>query len=468
VPVSYHRLLVELMIFAALQGVRMRRLLHIALVLLALSAPAGIAAERPEIQEFKLKNGMTVIVRPDHKAPVVASMVWYRVGSSYEERGITGVSHVLEHMMFKGTPRYPAGEFSRIIALQGGRENAFTGRDYTAYFQQLSADRLPIALELEADRMRNLRLQEAAFEKEIQVVMEERRLRTEDNPVALALERFNTIAYPVSPYRIPVIGWMEDLKTMTVADLRRWYQRWYTPSNATLVVAGDVEPEAVRKLAERYFGGIPARPVPDPKPPVELTTPGARRIEQSLVAELPYLAISYQAPSMATAAEEWEPYALTVLAGVLDGGESARLSAELVRGRELAASIGADYSAIARLGTQFSFSGYPAQGRTLTELEAAVLEQVERVRREGITAEELERAKNQIIADHLYQLDSIFYQAMQIGLLETTGIGWRKLLEFEERIRAVTADQVRMVARRYLSEPRRAILHLNPIRGGQN
>lgn len=445
----------------------MRGFLQIILVLLLAAAPPGFAAERPEIQEFKLKNGMTVIVRPDHRAPVIASMVWYKIGSSYEPHGITGVSHVLEHMMFKGTARYPAGEFSRIIALNGGRENAFTSRDYTAYFQQLSADRLPIALELEADRMRNLRIQEAEFQKEVQVVMEERRLRTEDNPVALAWERFNTIAYPLSPYRNPVIGWMEDLKAMTVADLRRWYQQWYSPSNATLVVAGDVEPEAVRQLAERYFGRIPARAVPEPQLPIELETPGSRRIELSLPAELPYLAVSYQVPSMATASEDWEPYALTVLAGVLDGGESARLPAELVRGRELAAGIGANYGAVARLGSQFSISGFPARDRTLEELEAAVLEQVERVRTQGITAAELERAQNQMVADHLYQLDSIFYQAMQIGLLETTGIGWRKLLEFEDRIRAVTAEQVQQVARRYLSEPRRAILHLNPISGGR-
>ncbi|HEX5513408.1 MAG TPA: pitrilysin family protein [Gammaproteobacteria bacterium] len=445
----------------------MRRLLYIALTLLTLSAPAALAVERPEIQEFKLNNGMTVIVRPDHRAPVVASMVWYRIGSSYEEVGSTGISHVLEHMMFKGTTRYPAGEFSRIIALQGGRENAFTGRDFTAYFQQLAADRLPIALELEADRMRNLRLQEADFKKEVQVVMEERRLRTEDNPIALALEHFNTVANLLSPYRNPIVGWMEDLQAMTMADLQRWYQRWYAPNNAILVVAGDVEPEAVRVLAERYFGRIPARALPAVRKPITLQTPGSRRIEVSLPAELPYLTISYETPSMATAAEAWEPYALTVLAGVLDGGESARLSSELVRGREVAAGVGADYSAVARLSSQFSFSGYPARNRTLADLEAALLEQVERVREGGINAEELERAKNQMIADHLYQLDSIFYQAMQIGMLETTGIGWRTLLEFEDRIRAVTAEQVQAVARRYLTEPRRAILHLNPISGGQ-
>lgn len=442
----------------------MRHLLFLALILLALPAKA----ERPQIQEYKLSNGMTVIVRPDHRSPVIASMVWYRIGSSYEELGTTGVSHVLEHMMFKGTTRYPAGEFSRIIALQGGRENAFTSRDYTAYFQQLAADRLPIALELEADRMRNLRLQEADFKTELQVVMEERRLRTDDNPVALALERFNTVAYPLSPYRNPVIGWIDDLSALTIADLRLWYQRWYAPNNATLVVAGDVEPEAVLALAERYFGSIPARALPKPHKPLALTAPGSRRLEVSLPAQLPYLTISYQTPSMATAEEDWEPYALTVLAGVLDGGDSARLTSELVRGSEVAAGIGADYSAIARLGSQFSFRGYPSQGRTLDDLETAVLQQIERIRKDGISAEELKRAQNQTIADHLYQLDSIFYQAMQIGMLETTGIGWRVLLDYEDRIRAITTEQVQEVAKRYLSEPRRAILHLNPITGGQD
>ncbi|NLO81192.1 MAG: insulinase family protein [Xanthomonadaceae bacterium] len=445
----------------------MHRLLFIVLVLLALPLTAASAAERPQIQEFMLKNGMKVVVRPDHRAPVVVSMVWYRIGSSYEEPGLTGISHVLEHMMFKGTTRYPGGEFSRIIAEQGGRENAFTGRDFTAYFQQLAADRLPIALELEADRMRNLRLREEDFRSEVQVVMEERRLRTEDNPIALALEHFNTIAYPLSPYRNPIVGWMEDLEALTVADLQRWYQRWYTPSNAILVVAGDVEPQEVLRLAERHFGRIPARATPKQRKPVTLTSPGSRRLELSLPAELPYLAISFQAPSIATASEDWEPYALTVLAGILDGGESARLPSELVRGQEIAAGVSASYSAVARLDGQFSFGAYPARGRSLHELEAALLEQIARLQEEGVSTDELERAKNQMIADHLYQLDSIFYQAMQIGLLETAGIGWQKLLEFEERIRAVTAEQVQTVARRYLTEPRRAILHLNPISGEQ-
>lgn len=442
----------------------MRYLLVLALTLLAIPA----SAERPQIQEYTLGNGMRVIVRPDHRAPVVTSMVWYRIGSSYEELGSTGISHVLEHMMFKGTTRYPAGEFSHIIAQQGGRENAFTGRDFTAYFQQLAADRLPIALELEADRMRNLRLQEADLKTELQVVIEERRLRTDDNPIALALERFNTVAYPLSPYRNPVIGWIEDLSALTIADLQRWYQRWYTPNNAILVVAGDVEPEAVLELAERYFSRIPARKLPTPQRPLELPEPGSRQLTVSLPAQLPYLAISYQTPSLATAKDDWEPYALTVLAGVLDGGESARLSSELIRGSEVAAGISADYSAIARLSSQFSFSGYPSQGRTLGDLEAAVLQQVERIRKDGISADELKRAQNQMIADHLYQLDSIFYQAMQIGMLETTGIGWRVLLDYEDRIRAVTTEQVQAVAQRYLSEARRAILHLNPVTEGQN
>jgi zinc protease len=440
-------------------------MVHLLGFFLALALAGGstaLAAERPQIQQYTLDNGLQLIVRPDRRAPVVVSQIWYKVGSSYEHRGITGVSHVLEHMMFKGTEKHPPGEFSQIIAMQGGRQNAFTGRDYTAYYQQLAADRLPIAFELEADRMRNIQLTEAEFKKEIQVVIEERRLRTEDNPIALGMERYNTIAYPVSPYRIPVIGWPEDLRHMNVGELQAWYQQWYTPSNAFIVVAGDVEPEAVFKLAKKYFGGIPARPAPEVEPPIALEAPGERRLTQRLPSKIPYLSIGYQVPSAATAKEPWVPYALMLLAGILDGGESARLPSELVRGQEVASGIGADYSMVARLDGLFSFSGYPARDKDLPTLEAAVLDQVKRLTASEVTAEELERAKNQIIADHLFQLDSLFYQAMQIGLLEATGIGWRNLLEFEERVRAVTAAQVQAVAKQYLTEDRRAVMHLLP------
>ncbi|HDJ86948.1 MAG TPA: insulinase family protein, partial [Chromatiales bacterium] len=228
-------------------------------VLLLLFAPAVAAGP---VHEYRLDNGLRVLVKEDHRAPVVVSQVWYKVGSGDEHGGITGISHALEHMMFQGTAKHPAGEFSRIVAANGGRENAFTGRDYTAYFQLLAKDRLPVSFELESDRMRNLSLKEADFRKEIQVVMEERRLRTDDNPQALTYERFNAAAFVSSPYHHPVIGWMDDLRNLKIGDLRAWYRRWYAPNNATLVVVGDVDPQAVLRLAERYFGPLPAgRPI---------------------------------------------------------------------------------------------------------------------------------------------------------------------------------------------------------------
>ena len=235
--------------------------------ILFLVALPGLA--KGQVHEFLLDNGLKVIVKEDHRAPIVVSQVWYKVGSSYEPAGATGVSHVLEHMMFKGTRDHPPGEFSKIIAANGGRENAFTGRDYTAYFQTLSKDRLEISFELEADRMRNLTLGQKEFEKEIEVVKEERRLRTEDKPTSLTYEQLSAVAYRNLPYANPVIGWMSDLENMTVEDLQHWYRLWYAPNNATLVVVGDVDPKQVLELAKRHFGPLKPEKIPTQKPRVE-------------------------------------------------------------------------------------------------------------------------------------------------------------------------------------------------------
>lgn len=433
-----------------------RRLLW-ALVLLPLAASAG------PVTEFTLDNGLQLIVKEDHRAPVVVSQVWYKVGSSYEHRGITGVSHVLEHMMFQGTEKHPAGEFSRIIAEHGGEENAFTGRDYTAYFQQLEASRLPISFELEADRMRNLRLLEEEFQKERKVVMEERRLRTEDNPRALTHETFMATAFLKGPYHHPVIGWMDDLEQLTLADLEQWYRRWYAPNNATVVVVGDVDPEKVRALAEKHFGPLPAaKRTPQAPHHREQTQRGERRVTVRAPAKLPYLMLGYRAPALRTVDAPWKAYALEVLAGVLDGGESARLARELVRGRQVAASAGAGYGPFGRYDDLVTLSGVPAEGHDVAELEAALREQVERLREEPVAAEELERVKAQVAASEVYQRDSVFYQAMQIGMLETVGLDWEVGEDYAENIRAVTAEQVQAVAREYLRPERLTIAVLDP------
>ncbi len=418
---------------------------------------------KSKVSEFSLDNGMKIIVREDHRAPVVVSQIWYKVGASYEHNGITGVSHVLEHMMFKGTQTHPPGEFSKIISENGGRENAFTGRDYTAYFQQLEKSRLAVSFELEADRMRNLVLPPEEFAKEIKVVMEERRLRTEDNPQSLTYEHFAATAFQTSPYHNPIIGWMNDLENMNVQDLQDWYKKWYAPSNATLVVVGDVKPNEVYLMAQKYFGTIPRGKKTMLKPRLEIEQNGIRRIVVKQPAKLPYLLMGYQVPVMKTAKEDWEPYALEVLAEILDGDNSARLATNLVRGQQLAASAGASYDIAARLQSLFLFSGVPSQGNTVQDIEQALQTEIEHIKNKPITQEELERVKAQVVASDVYEKDSVFYQAMQIGMLETVGLDWKLMDEYVERIRAVTAEQVQQVAKKYLIEDHLTVAVLEPL-----
>ena len=412
--------------------------------------------------EFMLDNGMKIIVRENHRAPVVVSQVWYRVGSSYEHVGISGISHVLEHMMFKGTRQHGPGEFSRIISELGGRENAFTGRDFTAYFQTLERSRLELALELEADRMRNLLLDEEEFSREIQVVMEERRLRTDDNPNAYTNEQFMATAFQVSPYHNPIIGWMDDLEHMNVADLRRWYDDYYHPNNAILVIAGDVSAEAVYRMAKRHFGPIPPGQVPADKPRREPPQDGERRILVKQPAELPYLAMGYPVPVLRTAQHPWHAYALEVLANVLSGGDSARLDRDLVRGAELAASVSASYDMTTRHNSLFSLHAIPAQGRTVAELEQALREQIWRLREQPVSQGELDRIKAQVAAAKVYELDSLFYQGMQLGMLETVGLNWRQADAYVAGINAVTPAQLMAVAQQYLSDDKLTVAVLEP------
>ncbi|MCG6886407.1 MAG: insulinase family protein [Proteobacteria bacterium] len=416
-----------------------------------------------QVHEFTLANGMKVLVKEDHRAPVVVTQVWYKVGSSYEHNGITGISHVLEHMMFKGTDKHGPGEFSRIIAENGGSENAFTGADYTAYFQQLEKSRLPISFELEADRMRNLTLPEEEFKKEVAVVMEERRLRTEDKPRSLTLEQFYANAFVTSPYHHPIIGWMNDLENLTVSNLRSWYQRWYAPNNATLVVVGDVNAQEVLSLARQYFEPLKVDQITPVKPRLETEQRGPRRIVVKAPAKLPYLLMGYKVPVLNTASEEWEPYALEVLAGILSGSGSARLPRDLVRKQQIAASADVSYDLYSRLGDIFVFDATPAEGHSIDEVEQAWRDQVKRLNTGLVEEDELARIKAQVVASKIYEQDSIFYQAMQMGILETVGLGWQKLDEYPARIRAVTAAQVQAVAKKYLVDDQLTVAVLEPL-----
>ena len=446
---------------SSINGILINALLSTGLCLFSVIAVANV-------QEYELKNGLKLLVKEDHRAPVVVSQVWYKVGSSYEYEGITGISHALEHMMFKGTEKYAPGEFSRIISENGGRENAFTGADYTAYFQTLESSLLAISMQLEADRMRNLIVLKDEFIKEIEVVKEERRLRTEDKPQSFTYEVAMSTAFQTGPYGHPIIGWMNDLNDMTADDLREWYQQWYAPNNATLVVSGDVKAEEVYQLAKKYFGSLPAgKPVRATRYP-EVAQNGIRRITVKRPAELPYLLMAYKVPVLKTAMDlpeqvpEWEPYALEVLASVLDGGSSARFTSHLVRGKAVAASVGAGYNFSARLDHLFTISGTPAQNHTVVQLEAAVREEIEQLKNNLVSKNELARIKAQVVSNDVFEHDSVFYQAMIIGIFETVGLSWKDTEKYVESIKAVTAEQVQAVAMKYLQDDRLTVAVLDP------
>ncbi|KAF3977347.1 MAG: insulinase family protein [Methylococcales symbiont of Iophon sp. n. MRB-2018] len=415
-----------------------------------------------EVHEHYLDNGLKILVREDHRSPVVVSQLWYKVGSSYEPGGVTGISHMLEHMMFKGTEKCPAGEFSRIIAENGGRENAFTGRDYTVYFQTMEKSRLDISFKLEADRMRNLRLNPDALKKELAVVTEERRMRTDDKPRSKMQEYFTSIAYSNSPYRNPVIGWPSDIANYQVDDLQKWYERWYAPNNATLVVVGDVNFEDVFALAEQYFSAIKPSKIETIKPQTEIEQHGVRKTTVRLPAKLPYILLGYKVPVLNTVENETDAYALEVLAGILDGGNSARLASKLVRGQQIAVSSGASYNLVSRLPSLFLLDATPATGKTVFDMEYALKQEIYDLKTTLVADEELQRVKAQVLASAIYEQDSNFYQGMQLGMFEVVGLGWQKADEYVNKINQITAQQVRDVARKYLLEDKLTIAYLDP------
>ncbi len=436
---------------------------HLIFVACCIALGIGSASAANKVTEYTLDNGLQILIKEDHRAPVVVSQLWYKVGASNEHLGITGVSHVLEHMMFKGTKNLEPGEFSKIIAANGGRQNAFTSRDYTGYYQQLASDRLQISFKLEADRMRNLVLREEEFAKEIKVVMEERRLRVEDNPQSYMVERFMATAFLNSPYQNPVIGWMDDLENMTLADLQVWYEKWYAPNQATLVVVGDVQPEKVLQLAKKYFGPHKSGTPNLVKPRKEIQQQGIRRMTVKVPAQLPLLIMGYHVPGIANAEETWEPYALHVLAEIFDGGNSARFATELIRGSQVATSTGVSYNGFSRHNVLFSFSGVPSQGHTIADLETAFREQLKRIQDTPPSKKELKRLIAQVVAAKVYEQDSVFYQAMQLGSLSATGLDWRLANQYVDNIKAVTANQVQHVAQKYFHDDSLTIGNLEPL-----
>ncbi len=430
----------------------------------ALAQSPGAAAPRAE--QFTLANGMTVIVKPDRRAPTAVHMLWVRVGSMDEVDGTTGVAHVLEHMMFKGTPDLKTGEFSRRVAALGGRENAFTARDYTGYFQQIPSNRLEDVMKLEADRFARNQWADDEFVKEIEVVKEERRLRTEDNPRGLMYETLNATAFLASPYRRPIVGWMSDLDAMKPADAREFWQRWYVPANAAVVVAGDVDPAQVRRLAERIYGAIPARAVPARKPRDEPQQLGVRRIDFKAPAEQAYVTLAFKVPrltSLEPTPENDDALALTVLAAVLDGYSGARLDRALTQGTDRLADSAGAYNGLMGRGPQlFSLDGVPAPGKTAEQVAAALREQVARIASEGVREAELNRVKTQWVASEVYKLDSVMNQARELGSYWSMGLPLDTGERLIARLRQITAAQVQAVAAKYFGDDQLTVATLRP------
>jgi zinc protease len=438
---------------------------------LILCVGANALAQTPAaipVEQFKLANGLTVIVKPDHRAPTVAHMLWVRVGSVDEVDGTSGVAHALEHLMFKGTPTIKAGEFSRRVAALGGRENAFTSRDNTGFYQQIPASKLEDVMRLEADRFAHNQWADDEFKREIEVVKEERRMRTEDSPRAMLYEQLSAMTFVAAPQRRPIVGWMSDLDAMTPADARDFFKRWYVPANAAVVVAGDVEVAQVRKLAEKYYGGIAARPVPVSKPRIEPEQTGMRRMEFKAPASQAYVSMAFKVPRLEaadladaaagngtspTAAASREALALTVLAAVLDGYSGARLERALIQGEgRVADSAGASSGLLGRGPQLFTLDGVPAEGKTTQQVADALRQQVALVAKEGVSEAELNRVKTQWVASETYKLDSVFSQARELGSNWTLGMPLDASTRLIARLRSITSAEVQAVAAKYFGD----------------
>lgn len=441
------------------------------LLLSAVSARAE-PLSAPQPFQARLKNGLEVLVLPDMRSPTVVQMLWLKVGATDEVDGKTGLAHVLEHMMFKGTKAVPEGEFSKRVAALGGEDNAFTSYDYTAYFQRIPAQHLPQVMAMEADRFAHIAFSDAAFAKELEVIKEERRMRVEDQPRAAMREHMAAVQWLAAPYRRPVIGWMADLEGLTAQDARDFYQRWYVPQQAALVLVGAVQPEQAVQLAERTFGRLPAASVVPPRPVrAEPAQKGLRRMDYSARAEQAVLRLAYQMPSFASAGlalDDEGPvaqdlYALLMLAEVLDGYEGARLPKQLTQGADRVADSVSAYAGLWSRGPEaFVLQGVPAQGRTVAQLQAALQAAVAEVAAQGVTEQELRRMRNQYAASEVFKRDSLMGQAQEIGQLWALGLPQDAMAQILRRLEQVTPAQVQSVAQRYFPDQVLTIGTLTP------
>jgi zinc protease len=419
-----------------------------ALLLFLAARPGAAAVFEPET--FTLDNGMQVVVVVSHRAPVVTHMIWYRVGAADDPPGKSGIAHFLEHLMFKGTATLAPGEFSEEVARRGGNENAFTAQDYTAYFQSVAVEHLELVMRLEADRMVNLALSDAVVLPERDVVLEERRQRTDNDPGSQLAEAMRAALFRNHPYRLPVIGWAHEIAGLTTEDAIASYRRWYAPNNAVLVVSGDVTAENVRALAEKYYGALPARAVPARERLQEPPQLAPRRVVlESPLVQQPSWSRLYVAPSYTSGATE-HAYALEVLAELLGGGPTSRLYRRLVVDDKVATSAGAYYSADALDLASFGFYGSPQSGGRAEDVEAAAEAEIARLLADGATADEVAMAKSMLQAGAAKARDSLSGPAHTIGTALTTGSTVADVEAWPERIGAVTVDAVNAAARAVL------------------
>ncbi|MDF2940300.1 MAG: family peptidase [Gammaproteobacteria bacterium] len=422
-------------------------------------------ADTSTVQAYQLNNGLTVLVKPDHRAPVAIFEIWYHVGSADESDGTTGISHFLEHMMFRGTTQYPDGQFAKIIAANGGEENAFTTSDYTGYYEKMSADKLPLSFQLESDRMQHLLLDPQAVTTEHQVIMEERRMRIDDDPMSFAYERFLAAAYLNNPYQHPTIGWMGDMQQLNRQDLEAWYHEWYVPNNATIVVVGDVDPNQVYQLAQKYFGPIPSQALPQRKSFVSSPPVGEKQVIVNQEARVPALFMGFNVPVVITDKTAWEPYALIVLATALDNDDSSILDKALIRDQQVAAGVNVGYQAFSRYDNLFSIVSVPSQGSDVDQLQAAIWAQLNKMKQTPLTAAELQKVKFQLYSQEVYSQDSLINQADELGSFASVGLPWQLSQTYLQNINSVTAAQVQEVAKRYLTQNNLTTTILSPQPG---
>ena len=434
------------------------RTIYLFLFLSLLFTTISEAGLKENVFETLLPNGLKVILLENHKAPLVTFQVWYRVGSRNEVWGKTGLSHMLEHMMFKGTEKVGPEEFSRIIQENGGNDNAFTSRDYTAYFENISADRVQVSIDLESDRMQNLLLREQDFRTERMVVMEERRLRTEDNPQANLQEHMEATAFLTSPYHWPTIGWKEDIERFTLDDLKAHYRTYYNSVNAILIVVGDFKREELLPRIEKAFGSMPKGIAPSQERDIDPKQIGERRVFVRKEAQLPYIVMGYHVPNL----REPDSYVLEVIATLLSAGKSSRLYQSLVREKRIVLSVDADHSLLSRDPSLFYLSAELLPGKEVADVEKALDQEVERLKKELVGAHELEKAKNQIEASFIFSQDSLFYQAMLVAQHEIA-VTWRAIDDYLPSIRKVSSEEIQRVAKKYLTSDNRTVGVLIPL-----